>query len=247
MKFFIDLHTHTAMSGHVATESVEDMAYAASQKGLEYLAITDHSPSCVGSAPDSYFMQLQTLPKELFGVKMLYGCEIDILDTEGSLGLCNEALPMLDVAIVSLHTMTFEPRDKQQNTDAYISAISRGIVDIVGHSDDSRYEIDYERLIKVCKQYGTAMEINNSSLEQGSCRTNARPNDLTILQLCKKYDCPVSFGSDAHGIGWLLNYRHILPLVEQTDFPERLILNCNKTLLWETLAKHKANRQKFAK
>ena len=42
--YVLDLHTHTYASGH-AYNTMNEMAYAAKEKGLQLLGITDHAPA----------------------------------------------------------------------------------------------------------------------------------------------------------------------------------------------------------
>jgi len=49
MKPLIDAHTHTVASGH-AYSSLQEMAKAAADKGLQVLGITEHGPSVPGNA-----------------------------------------------------------------------------------------------------------------------------------------------------------------------------------------------------
>ena len=56
-------------------------------------------------------------------------------------------------------------------------------------------------------------------------KLTARDNNLTILRLCKKYEVPVILGSDAHISFDIARYDHIYELLQETRFPEELILN----------------------
>ena len=56
-------------------------------------------------------------------------------------------------------------------------------------------------------------------------RVAARDNNLQILRLCKERNMPVILGSDAHISFMIADYDRILPLLEETDFPEDLIMN----------------------
>ena len=47
----LDVHTHTVVSGH-AYSSLQEMARAAADKGIEVLGITEHGPSIPGTCPD---------------------------------------------------------------------------------------------------------------------------------------------------------------------------------------------------
>jgi len=44
MRLLADLHTHTVASGH-AYSTVTELAWAAADKGLELIAVTDHGPT----------------------------------------------------------------------------------------------------------------------------------------------------------------------------------------------------------
>ena len=48
------------------------------------------------------------------------------------------------------------------------------------------------------KRTGTLLELNNSSLGSHTVRQDGRKNMLTMLDLCRQYDVPVTTGSDAH-------------------------------------------------
>ena len=91
-KVFIDAHTHTVASGH-AYSSLQEMVKAAADMGLEVLGITEHGPSVPGTCPTLYFKNMFTVPRQMYGIRLLMGCEINILDTKGSLDLsvlCDE-------------------------------------------------------------------------------------------------------------------------------------------------------------
>ena len=54
MKNRLDSHTHTLASGH-AYNTIMEMATAAADKGLELLAVTEHSVKMPGSCNEMYF------------------------------------------------------------------------------------------------------------------------------------------------------------------------------------------------
>ncbi len=56
-KVLLDAHTHTVASGH-AYSSLQEMAKAASDMGLEVLGITEHGPSVPGTCPTLYFKNM---------------------------------------------------------------------------------------------------------------------------------------------------------------------------------------------
>ena len=96
-KVLLDAHTHTVASGH-AYSSLQEMAKAAADMGLEVLGITEHGPSVPGTCPTLYFKNMFVVPRRMYSIRLLMGCEINILDTKGSLDLTDETgstLPLL--------------------------------------------------------------------------------------------------------------------------------------------------------
>ena len=79
----LDLHTHTLVSGH-AYCSLREMAKAAADKGLEVLGITEHAPAMPGTCHKYYFENLKIVPREMYGIQLLLGSEVNILDAQGT-------------------------------------------------------------------------------------------------------------------------------------------------------------------
>lgn len=82
MKIELDVHTHTIASGH-AFSTLQEMAQAAAGKGLKVLGITEHSPGIPGTCHPIYFRNLHVVPRRMYGVELLLGAEINILDGKG--------------------------------------------------------------------------------------------------------------------------------------------------------------------
>ena len=87
---------------------------------------------------------------------------------------------------------------RQENTEAYLNAMKNPCVNIIGHPDDGRYEVDYEALVQGAREYGKVLELNNHSIDPDCNRENAVENDTIMLEYCKKYRVPVVMDSDAH-------------------------------------------------
>ena len=114
-KVLIDAHTHTVASGH-AYSSLQEMAQAAADKGLQVLGITEHGPTIQGTCPLVYFRNMFVVPRQMYGVRILMGCEINILDTQGMLDLDDEHLDFLDLAIAGVHLKCWKGGTKEENT-----------------------------------------------------------------------------------------------------------------------------------
>ena len=214
----LDLHTHTLVSGH-AYCSLREMAKAASEKGLEVLGITEHAPSMPGTCHKFYFNNLKVVPREMYGIQLLLGSEVNTVD------LVQRTLERMDVVIASLHMPCMKPGSKLENTESYLNVMKNPYVNIIGHPDDGRYEIDYEALIQGAKEYGKVLELNNHSMDSECTRENAVENDTVMLNLCKKYQVPVVMDSDAHFDLLIGEFDRARDLLEKLDFPEELVLN----------------------
>lgn len=247
MDLFIDTHTHTVASGHGSTDTITDLARAAKERGIRLLAVTDHSPSIQESARESYFRALRFCEPVRYGVRLLYGTEADVTDTNGTLGMSDEVLALMDLVIASLHPPCFHPSDRETNTLALVNAVKSGRVDIVGHPDDEKYPLDLPTLVDVCKEYGTMVELNNSSLAPDGYRGNAKPLDTQLLKLCKEKKVYVSLGSDSHGRTGVGDFRYCLELIRECSFPEELIVNTSPSLFSSLLKPHHEARKQLVR
>lgn len=220
----LDLHTHTVASGH-AYCTLREMAKAAADKGLEVLGITEHAPKMPGTCHKFYFENLKVVSREMYGIQLLLGSEVNILDSEGNIDLAPKTLARMDVVIASLHTPCIEPASRLENTQAYLNVMKNPYVNIIGHPDDGRYEIDYEALVQGAKEYGKVLELNNHSLNPECTRANAVENDTVMLNLCKKYQVPIVMDSDSHFDLLIGEFDRARALLTELDFPEELVLN----------------------
>lgn len=220
----MDLHTHSIASGH-AYNTIYEMARSASEKGLKLLGITEHGPSMRGACARVYFNNFKHLPRELYGVKMMFGCELNIIDYEGNVDLPDRILHRQDYCVASLHTGCCAPGTMEQNTQAYIKAMEKPNVRIIGHPDDGVYPIDYEALVRAAKAHRVLLEVNNNSLHPRCVRTGARENYQIMLALCKELEVPIILDSDAHCEVDVGNHRLAHKLLEELDFPEELVVN----------------------
>ncbi|GAU79018.1 phosphatase [Fusibacter sp. 3D3] len=234
MRYILDLHTHTVASGH-AYSTLNENILAAKNKGLKLLGVSDHAPKMPGSTQEYYFGNLKVLPEVIEGLRVLKGVELNILNSAGAIDLSDQDMKHLDYAIASLHIPCFENLGATENTNALINAMKHPKVNIIGHPDDARYPLEYERLVIAAKAHNVLLEINNSSLAPVAVRENARENYITLLALCEKHQAAVIFGSDAHYISDIGNFSNVEALVEAVNFPKNLIVNNDINRLWSYL------------
>src|SRR4051812_22518886 len=136
-----DLHCHTTLSD--GRNSVEQMALAARERGLEYLAITDHSATHgFGNhvTPEALLEQVERVREinaGLDGFELLIGTEANIMP-DGSIDYDDEVLAQLDWVIASVHTSFGMP--EKEMTARMVAAMEHPYVDAIGHATGRKIE-----------------------------------------------------------------------------------------------------------
>ena len=90
-KIIADTHAHTIVSGH-AYSTIREMASAAKRRGIQVQALTEHAPKMPGTCGLYYFQNLDVIPREMDGVRMLFGAELNIMDPEGNVGSSGKSM-----------------------------------------------------------------------------------------------------------------------------------------------------------
>ena len=225
MKPLIDVHTHSIASGHAYSTLVE-MVSEAQNRGLKIFGITEHTPALPGACHSIYFRNLHVVPRQWGDMRLLLGAELNIINSKGDIDLEDEFFPMLDIRIAGIHKLCWENGTAEENTEGMIRVIQNPWINIISHPGDGTAELNFEPIVIAAKEHNTLLEINNSSLNPVRGKTHkAIPNNIEILNLCKKYEVPVILGSDAHITFDIANYDNVLPLLNETEFPEELIIN----------------------
>lgn len=231
----LDIHTHCLSSGHATHDTITDMARAASGRSLQILGISDHGPATPEAANSSYFRNLLLADRKKFGLQLLYGAELNILNEKGDVDLEDSLIESLDYAFISMHHPVFPCGTVQSNTSAYINAMRHPGVRFLGHPDDGRFPVDYELLLTAAKENHVYPEINNASLMPDAYRTDGLRHSMQILKLCKKLRLSVLLSSDSHGKDHIGDMQFIFPLLKQCDFPPDLIINRDPASLRQIL------------
>lgn len=220
----IDLHTHSIVSGHAYSTIAENIEIA-KERQLKILGLSEHAPSMPGSTHPYYFSNMRVLPNKIEDLIVLKGAELNVLNDKGDVDLDAFTLDFLDYAIISLHMPCYEDLGKERNTDALIHAMKHPKVLIVGHPDDDRLPVNYERLVKAAKEHHILIEVNNSSLSPQAFRVNARENYEELLKYCEAYACDVIINSDSHFYEDIGNWSYAIELLDSLHFPKERIVN----------------------
>lgn len=226
MKYLLDIHTHTLASGH-AYGTIREMTQAAQDKGLKIIGFSEHAPGIPGTCDPFYYKNLKAIPRNLYGVSILHGCEINVTN-EGTLSLEEDLIRRLDYAIVGIHRQCYNDAGIDKNSDNLIACMKHPKVFFVSHPDDDHTPLDYERIVLAAKKYHVALEVNNSSFIKGDKRRlNCTNNYKTMLALCKKYRVPILVSSDAHDPSQVADVALAMNFLKEQAFDTSLILNYN--------------------
>jgi DNA polymerase (family 10) len=197
-----DLHVHTNWTD--GNNSPEEIAQAAQERGYQYIAICDHSPTVGitnGLTPERVLMQIEEiarLNRNLGDFKILRGIEVDIR-SNSQLDLPDEILGELDLVVAAVHTRFSQPRDEM--TRRIIKAIESPHVDIVAHPTGriigkrEPYQVDMDRVMDACKANAKVLELN------------AFPERLDLSDIncrkAKQKGVKIAISTDAHTTGHL--------------------------------------------
>lgn len=186
--------------------SIEEMALAAEEQGLSYIAITDHTKSLsMANGLDEKRLSRQMteidkinrkFEKEGRKITVLKGAEVNIMK-DGSLDINDQTLEKLDVVGAAIHSY-FDLPVKEQ-TRRVIRAMENPNVDIIFHlttrliNRRRAIQLDIEKVIETARNTGTVMEVD------------AYPDRLDIndelVRRCIGAGIRIAIDSDAHASG----------------------------------------------
>jgi DNA polymerase (family 10) len=193
-----DLHMHTNETDGSGT--LEEMVEAARQRGLLYIAITDHSKRVtMANGLDArrlrhQWKQIDQLNERL-GAKfhVLKGIECDILES-GELDLPDDVLAEADWVVCSVHYGQKQPRERI--TQRIVGALANPHVDCIAHPTGrlinrrDPYEVDIDAVLDAAARYGKFLELNANPLRLDL-------NDV-LCAAAKARGVPIVISSDAH-------------------------------------------------
>ncbi|MPM85515.1 putative phosphatase YcdX [bioreactor metagenome] len=175
-----------------------------------------------------HFKKMTCLPKYIQGVRVLGGVEANIMDYNGSLDMPVYILEKLDWVIASMHESHLPSTTTQNHSQAWIEIAKNPHVDLIGHCGDDRFRFDYEKVIKVFKEYNKILEVNNHSF---IAREGSKKNCVELSKLCMKYEVPILLTSDAHFCLSVGDVSESIEMLEEINFPNKLILNTDYDVL----------------
>jgi DNA polymerase (family 10) len=197
-----DLHMHTDATDGKAT--LAEMAAAAQERGLKYIAITDHSPRVTmanGMNADRLRRQWEQIDKlnaKLKGFVVLKGVEVDILE-RGGLDLPDDCLAEADWVVASVHYGQNQPREKI--TERIVEALANPNVCAIAHPTGriinrrKAYEVDLGAVYDAAIKHGKFLELNSNPARLDL-------NDIHCAT-CREREIPIVISTDAHSTAGL--------------------------------------------
>jgi DNA polymerase (family 10) len=228
-----ELHAHTTSSD--GSNTIEQMATGARNKGYEYIGISDHSQSLKiarGVSEQDLWKQIRYIDKfnqTSVGIRVLKSAEVDIL-ANGSLDYPDELLKELDYTVCSIHSRFGLDRAKQ--TERILRAMDNRYFTILGHATGRLllkrpgYEIDIQRIIEHAKTSGCFFEINSSPDRLDLSAENTR--------LASAAGVRVAITTDAHSIREFEYIRGGVDQARRAGLDKASVLNC---LSWEEFSR----------
>ena len=250
-----DIHTHTIYSRH-AYSTIEENVRAAAELRLELLGCTEHFSSMLhppvatedgrlacDTRDYQYFYNFGCWPRVWHGVRLLHGCEADIVDLEGNLfghdvvvdeGITGDAespatlkdrvFSRCDYVIASVHGRDFaRGADLSATTKMYLSALQDPKVLVLGHPVRGRVPFEHREVVRAARDLHKLIEINAHSLDAAIGRKDTIDGCQALAELCAEEGCKIVVSSDAHiscGVG---GFDLALRMLERIHFPQALI------------------------
>lgn len=161
-----DLHDHTTASGD-GRMTLEELVAAAADRGLDYLAITDHAENLtINGVSRSGMLEQRRRVRELgdrHDLALLHGSELNI-GIDGSLDYDAAFLAGFDWCVASVHSHFRRPAAEQ--TARIVTAMRHPAVTAIGHLTGRRIgkrpgiDLDLDVVLDTAVETGTAIEIN---------------------------------------------------------------------------------------
>ncbi len=194
-----DLHDHTDLSGD-GRDPLERLVAGAVERGLDYLAVTDHAEDLRinGVSREAMLEQrdrLRALEQERGDIRLLHGAELNIA-VDGGLDYDDDFLAGFDWLVASVHSHFGRSVDEQ--TARVVAAIRHPAVTAIGHltgrmlGQRPGIDLDLEAVLDAAAQTGTAIEIN-AALQ----RLDA---PVEVIREGARRGCTFVISTDAHAV-----------------------------------------------
>jgi len=221
------VHCHTTYSDGIHT--LEAMVQGAEEMGMQYITITDHSPTAVyagGLKLDRLKRQWEEIDEvqQKVKIKILRGTESDIIAT-GKLDYPDRVLEQFDVIVASIHARY--KMDAAKMTERITTAMREPVFKIWGHGlgrllqRRPPFECDVERILDVIAESQAAIEINGDPY-----RLDLEPR---WVREARKRKIKFVVSVDAHSVRAMNNVKYGVAMARRGWVTRREVLNTLNT------------------
>lgn len=224
-----DLHMHTTASDGKAT--LKEMIAAAESRGLEYIAITDHSKrvSMANGLDEKRVLEQWSEIDDInesgeFKIHVFKGIECDILEA-GGMDLDDEVLAQADWVLGAIHYGQNQPL--KQITDRILGAIENPNVNCIAHPTGrllnrrDPYEVDLDQVMNAAIEHQKMLELNANPARLDL-------NDIYCAE-AKSRGIPIVISTDAHSVKGLNVIKFGIKQARRAGLTRKDVLN-SKTL-----------------
>src|SRR5690242_18721380 len=218
------VHCHTTYSD--GKHTLEQMVGAAEAMGMNYITITDHSPTAFyagGLKTEELYRQwdeIDELQSRTSKIKILRGTESDIL-ANGNLDYPDRILEQMDCIVASVHARY--KMDSRKMTERIVNAMRQPVFKIWGHAlgrliqRRPPFECDVERILDVIAESPAAIEINGDPY-----RLDLEPR---WVREARKRKIKFVISVDAHSMGALNNVKYGVAMARRGWVTRKEVLN----------------------
>ncbi|MFH1192083.1 MAG: PHP domain-containing protein [bacterium] len=197
----IDLHLHTIVSGHAYT--ILEYINRAKELRMDIIGFSDHGPSSDDAIiNETYFSTMRRLPRVVDGITILRGVEANIINEAGNIDISEKVVSRLDYVMANFHDGTpYNDLGIKRNTQAMISAIKSGKINILSHSYFNYVgKIDIKKISEEACRNNVLLEITMNTLQDYKITDEIISNIKIMLKTVKEYDKKIILSSDGHNI-----------------------------------------------
>lgn len=240
-----DLNIHSISSGH-AFNTIDEIIEHSILNGYRMIGISDHGPDMEHAAHAGYFTMLYRLPRQFRNMMVLYGCEANILDTTGNIDIPDRLIAKMDYVMAGLYRRTsYNGGNIAEHTEAIVSAIHSGKVDIISHHISLNFLTNPENIVKAALEEHVILECNKFVLKEAVINHN---NDVIrlltdLFNMALEAGAHFFLGSDAHHISEIgISDDELIMMQEIYNISLLRMLNENISELENILQKRKQLR-----
>ena len=233
MKIVGDYHTHSKYSKfNHGKNTISEMVEAAQNKGLKFLAITDHGPKHIPFGIrrkniDKARREIEEINSRQNKIKVYLGLEANLIGKDGKIDLTEKEIEKLDILLVGFHKLALSnivslfmlnsnnPKLIEKQTKAYVNLVRRYPVDVITHPCEY-IKLNMKEVAKACEETGTLIELNNRHF---------RFTPEQMHQMIDETNVNFIISSDAHRKDRVGEVSLALEMAKIYNIPEERIVN----------------------